>query len=143
MANRFELRSRYPTAARRRLGASLALLGTAAMVVCHAGGLCSRAEEMKPRGTLKGHRFPVTCLAFSPDGKTLASGSGASYGVVLGGPGELKVWDVATGKELHHGPRPFRAVTCVAFTPDGRTLASGTADGQVLLWTVPVTRNKP
>jgi WD40 repeat protein len=75
------------------------------------------------------HTRPVRCLAFSPDGKTLATG---------GDDVRVRLWDVATGRELtvplmgHREP-----VTCLAFAPGGRTLASGGRDGKVWLWNVP------
>ena len=47
----------------------------------------------KERATLQGHTQAVLSVAFSPDGKTLASAGGS-----FGKPGELKLWDVATGK---------------------------------------------
>jgi WD40 repeat protein len=66
----------------------------------------------------------VNAVAFSPDGKQLATGSGEpSRG------GELKVWDVATGQLLHDFPKVHSdAVLSVAFSPDGLSLASGAAD---------------
>jgi WD40 repeat protein len=80
--------------------------------------------------TLKGGAFGV---AFSPDGKRLASGSGtydATKNAFVGV--EVKVWDAQTGQELlsikHTGQ-----VWSVAFSPDGKRLAS--ADGrEVKVW---------
>jgi WD40 repeat protein len=85
--------------------------------------------------SIKGHRGEVTSLAFSPDGKTLAS-DGAYLDEYNTGQREIKLWDVASGKERfsfsimgHPG-----GVSLVAFSPDGKTLASGSPDGTIKLW---------
>ncbi|MGH2409455.1 MAG: hypothetical protein ACRDGS_03695, partial [Chloroflexota bacterium] len=68
----------------------------------------------------------VRALAYSPDGRILASG---------GGDRAIQVWNVANGREI--GP-PLTghtgAVTSLAFSPDGTLLASGSADQTVRLW---------
>jgi WD40 repeat protein len=63
-------------------------------------------------------------VAFSPDGKTLASGSDDNT---------IKLWDVATGKEQATLKGHTAWVASVAFSPDGKTLASG-GDTTVRLW---------
>ena len=85
---------------------------------------------VKERSVLRGHtQFigGVWSVVFAPDGKTLAS---ASYDMTV------KLWDVATGKELatlagHTGP-----VYVVAVSDDGKVLASGSHDKTVKLWDV-------
>jgi WD40 repeat protein len=76
--------------------------------------------------TLRGHYGHVYSVAFSPDGQRLVSGSGEwlenIYPVNPGRP-EVKVWDVATGRELASHPAGERDVVGLAFSPDGRSLA--------------------
>ena len=67
---------------------------------------------------------PVNSVAFSPNGKTLASGAE---------DGTVRLWDLGTGLQLG-GPLNGKdgPVNSVAFSPNGKTLASGAADGAVL-----------
>jgi WD40 repeat protein len=74
-----------------------------------------------------GHTDVVSSAAFSPDGKTLASGTHDTT---------VKLWDVATGKEKATLNGHTGDVTSVAFSPDGKTLASGSMDKTIKLWRV-------
>jgi WD40 repeat protein len=85
------------------------------------------AQEPKLRGTLKGHTESVQSVAFSPDGKTLASASGDR---------SIKLWDVATGKEQATLKGHTGSVRSVAFSSDSKTLASASYDKTVKLWDV-------
>jgi RNA polymerase sigma factor (sigma-70 family) len=67
----------------------------------------------------------VMSLAFSPDGKRLAS---------CGVDGTVRVWETATGKALHEFQAHKDEVTSVAISPDGRLLASGSDDRTARLW---------
>jgi WD40 repeat protein len=74
----------------------------------------------------------VTGLAFSPDGKYLASG-GKDAAVI--------VWDVATGKKVRQFQEPMHAVACLAWSPDGKRLASG-SHATVTVWDATVVTPK-
>jgi len=74
-----------------------------------------------------GHTDEVTSVAFAPDGRTLASGSPDQT---------IKLWDVASGREVRTLSGHTHWVRSVAFSPDGRTLASGSYDNTIKLWDV-------
>lgn len=81
--------------------------------------------------TLSGHTSEVRSVAFAPDGKLLATAGGQP-----GQFGEIKLWDVATGKELR-GWRGHRDnIFAIAFSPDGKLLATCSYDKLIKLWEV-------
>ena len=76
--------------------------------------------------TLRGHTGRIYGVAWSPDGKTLATAST---------DGTAKLWDAATGRELATLKGHARGdVNVVAFSPDGQTLATGGDDHTVRIW---------
>jgi WD40 repeat protein/uncharacterized caspase-like protein len=143
---------------------NLLLWAFASLFVVGNGICCAQVVPSSNRPELivqTGHSWEVRSLAFSADGKTLASGSldgtvklwdvstGAELRTLKGclvafstdgktlavaDVGTVKLWDVSTGAELRTieaGP-----VSSFVFSPDGKTLASGRADGTVKLWDV-------
>jgi serine/threonine protein kinase/WD40 repeat protein len=86
----------------------------------------------RPRAVLAGHSRRVRAVAFSPDGRLLASAGGAWN--EAGGPGELKLWDAVTGQLLRNLTGHTGLVFGVAFSPDGYLLASCGWDGIVRVW---------
>src|SRR5207244_2029332 len=81
--------------------------------------------------SLKGHDGDVWCVAFAPDGKTLASGNGD-----WNRPGTIKLWNTADWRPRGSLPHTGE-VLCLAFSPSGRHLAAGSWDKTVKLWTTP------
>ena len=79
-------------------------------------------------------------VAFSPDGRLVASGGCKKDSAGNCMNGLLKVWDVATGVDLAELPAGNNgAVTCLAFRPDGRMLAAGSADSIIRFWEIITT----
>jgi WD40 repeat protein len=83
------------------------------------------------------------CVAFSPDGKTLAVGGGLPADDIErhAKSTELKLWDVTTGKEIGALEGCSDPVHAVAFSPDGKLLASAGGDqtkstGELKVWDV-------
>lgn len=69
----------------------------------------------------------VYSVAWSPDGKQLAAGSGIN--VIL-------VWDVASGELLGTLNGDFGVVSSVVWSPDGKQVGSGSDDGTIIVWDV-------
>ncbi len=67
---------------------------------------------------------PLT-LVFSPDSRTVAATNERA---------EVRVWEIVSGRLRRNLPGHTASVLSVAFSPDGRRLASGSADGAALLW---------
>jgi WD40 repeat protein/uncharacterized caspase-like protein len=76
-------------------------------------------------GTLKGHGRAVSKVAFSRDGKLLATG---------GTDNSIKIWDFATKRELVTLTGHTASIESLDFSPDGRLLASASEDGSTFLW---------
>jgi WD40 repeat protein len=81
--------------------------------------------------TFTEHSGMVHAAAFSPDGRSILSGSWDNT---------LKLWDVATNRELLTFVEHTNWVHSIAFSPDGRTALSGSADKTLKLWDVRTSR---
>jgi WD40 repeat protein len=84
----------------------------------------------------RGPKCPITALALSPDGRTLAAtgttgipGKGTHYW-------DIHLWDAATGKELRRWSDGIARITALAFSPDGKTLACGGENRHLRFWDV-------
>jgi WD40 repeat protein len=104
------------------------------LAVAGPGGLKEvRLLDMKAGVTsvntmrLNGHTSTTRSVAFSPDGKLLASGDSA---------GDVILWDVASQQNIRSLKGHTAFLQQLAFSPNGERLASGSADGRVKIWDV-------
>jgi WD40 repeat protein len=84
-------------------------------------------EAVLRLGTVRLRQPFLDCIAFSPDGKLLASG---------GSDNRVRLWDPDTGKEVGALEGHKHHVNDIAFSGDGKWLASGSQDGELFLWEV-------
>ncbi|HEV3259344.1 MAG TPA: protein kinase [Gemmataceae bacterium] len=78
-----------------------------------------------PLAAVLQHQGPVWAVAFSPDGKTVLTGS-ADY--------TARLWEARTAKPLGPPLQHRNRVTAVAFSPDGKTVLTGSSDATAQLW---------
>ena len=108
---------RYP----RLLVATLSAVATAGVAA---------AQQATVVGTLEGHTDPVYAVAWSPDGKTLAT---ASF------DNTVRLWDTATRKEIKKFDGHTKLVLAVAIAPDGKHVLSGSQDNTAKIWDYPTS----
>jgi WD40 repeat protein len=85
--------------------------------------------------TLVGHEANVTALAFSPDSKTLATGSADRT---------VRLWDLVSRRERQRLIGHQGTILSLAFAPDGGRLAASSPDAPVFIWDVTTaTRSEP
>lgn len=86
---------------------------------------------------------PIEDVAASPAGPIIAVAGSPDTGSAVKAPGIVQIWSVKTGSRTRDIPCPQAAVRCVAFTPDGRYLVTGTGgkvgqqtDNAISIWEV-------
>src|SRR5579862_3565651 len=91
-----------------------------------------KETRLRDGATLKGNAEAVRALAFSRDGKLLATAGG-----LPARKGEVLVWDLATQKVKVTISGHSDCIYAVAFSPDGATLATAGYDKLIKLWDAP------
>ena len=112
--------------------------GVYALAVCPDGRTIATAQERGPKhidlwdlatgrrlNRLEGHNDTVKCVAYAPDGLTLASG---------GDDFEIRLWDPSGSRTIATLSGHTAAVEALAFSPDGKLLASQGLDNTVRIW---------
>ncbi|HYX40866.1 MAG TPA: WD40 repeat domain-containing protein [Pyrinomonadaceae bacterium] len=90
--------------------------------------------------------YVVSAVAFSPDGRLLATGRGAvvkgnKYSIISDGrTHDVKLWDAATGQEFATLAGHTGGISAIVFSSDGKLLATASADNTIKLWSVPATQ---
>ena len=92
-----------------------------------ASGEIIRTLETSPKGR-------AWTVAFTPDGKQAVTGGGNTFEKSDGPASSLRLWDLATGKQIRQFEGHTKDVRRVAVSPDGKQLLSASFDGTMRLW---------
>src|SRR6516164_5031903 len=122
-----------PAQAKRRVRiatACLALLASLAItaMVEYTMGQVPPNPVGEDRATIHGHKQVVTAVAFSANGKLMATAAGNQ-----GNVGEVKIWNVTSHEEQGSVPGLPVPALALAFAPDSKTVAVACADGTLRL----------
>lgn len=115
-----------------------AISADSALLATTAGDAMVRVYDFRTGRLL--HSFegpsPASCVAFSPDDRRLASGHMKLLERVFGRPGadSIQIWDLAAAREHVSIPTGHNYIRALAYSPDGRLLASCGSDGDVRVW---------
>ncbi len=120
-----------PTVSRRTVlisaagGGAIAAVGAGIFVISH-----EQPRQGQLFFTYRGHSNPVNTVAWSPDGRRIASGSSDN---------RVQVWNANDGSNVftyrgHSGSSSSSGVYTVAWSPDGKRIASGSSDNTVQVW---------
>ncbi|KAF2293455.1 hypothetical protein P3X46_013173 [Hevea brasiliensis] len=94
-------------------------------IVCQPQAVFRIRPVNRCSATIAGHAEPVLSVAFSPDGRHLASGSGDTY---------VRLWDLNTQTPMFKCTGHKNWVLCIAWSPDGKHLVSGSKAGELQCW---------
>jgi WD40 repeat protein len=112
------------------------LLASGGVMGIHLWDLAQR-QEIRGLDPGLGRVFGVSVLAFSPNGRLLASAVGSPQPTGHGpDTADIRLWDMKTGKEIASFPASEGFVGSLAFSPDGNQLLSGMWNGSILVWDV-------
>jgi WD40 repeat protein len=112
-------------------------LTTACLFVCDTDIF---GQVLKERATLSAHPQRVSCVAFSSDSTKLATACRVDSRSPNERFAELRLWDVATGKECGFQKCSQPDINHLAFSPDGKVLASDS--GVITLWDLTVDKER-